>query len=165
MGLAEPILKELETEGVATRKVLERLPDDKFDWKPHEKSLTLGRLASHVADLPSWVAFTVEQDVLDMGSSPPPFAAKNAEELVARFDDQMASARKVLQNASDDALLKNWQMKMGDQVLIDAPKADVLRRWVLNHIVHHRAQLSVYLRLNDVPVPAIYGASADESDF
>lgn len=165
MGLAEPLLAELEAEGVATRKVLERMPDDKFDWKPHEKSLTIRQLASHVADMPGWVSFTLDQDVMDVATAPQPEGVESAADLVAFFDRQMASAREALRNASDEALLKRWKMTMGDQVLIDLPKADVLRRWVLNHIVHHRAQLTVYLRLNDVPVPAVYGSSADEQDM
>ncbi len=166
MSLAEPLLRELEAEGVATRKVLERMPEDKFAWAPHEKSMTLGKLASHVADLPSWVAYTIEHDELTPGpENAVPEGLKNAGELVAHFDKQMAGAKTSLQNASDETLMGHWQMKMGDVVLIDLPRVEVLRRWVLNHSVHHRAQLTVYLRLNDVPVPAVYGASADEQDF
>ncbi len=165
MGLAEPMLAELELESVATRKVLERMPDNKFDWKPHEKSMTIGQLASHVSDIPRWIAFTIEQDELDIVNQPMPTPATKASELVAYFDEQMAAAKTALQNTDDDALQKNWKMKMGDVVLIDSPKVEVIRRWALNHIVHHRAQLTVYLRLNDVAVPAVYGSSADENDL
>ena len=166
MSLAEPLLRELEAEGVATRKVLERMPEEKFEWSPHEKSMTLGRLASHVADLPAWVTYTIEHDELVWGPDiAVPEGFKNAGDLVAHFDKQMEAAKTSLQNVSDETLLKHWQMKMGDVVLIDLPRVEVLRRWVLNHIVHHRAQLTVYLRLNDVPVPAVYGSSADEQDF
>ena len=165
MGLAEPMLGELELEGVATRKVLERMPDDKFDWAPHEKSMKLGKLALHVADIPRWIAFIIEQDELDIGNQPPLSPATKAAELVAYFDEQMAAAKTALQNTNDDALQKNWMMKMGDVVLIDSPKVEVIRRWALNHIVHHRAQLTVYLRLNDVAVPAVYGSSADENEL
>jgi uncharacterized damage-inducible protein DinB len=165
MSMAELLLKELEEEGIATRKVLERMPSCKFDWTPHEKSLTLGRLASHVADIPGWVTFTVEQDSLDVSTAPPPEAAESAEQLVAIFDTKMAAAKVTLENTDDATLVENWKMTMGDMVLIDSPKGQVLRRWVLNHIVHHRAQLTVYLRLNDVAVPAVYGSSADEQDM
>ena len=166
MSLAEPFLRELEAEGVATRKVLERMPEDKFGWAPHEKSMTLGKLASHVADLPAWVAYTIEHDELVFGpDNAVPEDLKNAADLVAHFDEQMEAAKISLQNVSDETLLKHWQMRMGDVVLIDSRRVEVLRRWVLNHSVHHRAQLTVYLRLNDVPVPAVYGSSADEQEF
>lgn len=165
MSIAESMLAELELEGVATRKVLERMPEDKFDWTPHEKSMTIQQLATHVADIPGWVAFTIDQDELDVSNVPQPAGATNASELVAHFDKQMASAKATLQKTDDDALKAHWKMTMGDQVLIDMPKGECLRRWVLNHIVHHRAQLTVYLRLNDVAVPACYGSSADENDL
>jgi uncharacterized damage-inducible protein DinB len=165
MSIAEPLLTELEAESVATRKVLERIPDDKFEWSPHEKSMAFDRLASHVADIPGWVALIVEQDELVLGpDTPAPEVFENVEDLVADFETKMEAARISLRNASDETLTGNWKMKMGDQVLIDSPRFQVLRTWVLSHLIHHRAQLSVYLRLNDVPVPAIYGASADEQE-
>lgn len=165
MSVAETILAELELEGVATRKVLERMPDDKFQWTPHKKSMTIQKLASHVADIPGWVPMTVEQDELDVTKVTQPPAMETAADLVAHFDMQMAAAKKTLQGTSDDTLKANWKLVMGDQVLVDLPKGECLRRWVLNHIVHHRAQLTVYLRLNDVAVPACYGSSADENDL
>ena len=165
MSVAKVMLAELELEGVATRKVLERMPDDKFGWKPHEKSMELGKLASHVSDIASWVAMTVEQDELDLAKGAPNFSAANAAELVAHFDQGMASAKRVLENTSDADLKKHWRMIMGEMVLIDLPKDETLRRWVLNHMVHHRAQLTVYMRLNDVAVPAVYGSSADENEL
>ncbi len=165
MSLAKPLLAELESEAVATRKVLERMPDKKFEWVPHEKSMSLGHLASHLAELPGWVALTIEQDELIPGPDMPRFRGTNAEELVEHFDEQIKAAKNSLQSASDETLMKHWRMKIGDRVLIDAPRAAVLRTWVLNHIVHHRAQLSLYLRLNDIAVPAIYGTSADEESW
>ena len=165
MSIAQQIWQELEQESVATRKVLERMPSDKFDWAPHEKSLTLGRLAEHVADLPEWLVMTLNQDSLDVSDAPKPESAVNADQLVAIFDKKMAAAKAVLDNTPDATFEENWKMTMGDTVLIDLPKGRVLRRWVLNHIVHHRAQLTVYLRLNDIPVPAVYGSSADEQDI
>jgi len=165
MSVAETMLAELELEGVATRKVLERMPEGKFDWTPHEKSMPIRQLAMHVADIPGWVTFTIEQDELDVTNIEQPPGAETSADLVAHFDKQMAAAKTSLQNTNDEALKTHWKMTMGDQVLIDMPKDECLRRWVLNHIVHHRAQLTVYLRLNDVAVPACYGSSADENDM
>ena len=166
MSIARLLLKELVAEGATTRKVLERMPEEKFEWTPHEKSMPLGKLASHVAHIPSWVAFTLERDELVAGpDTPGPKPAKNAAELVANFDQEMEAAKASLEIVEDATLKANWKMKMGDRVVIDAPRHEVLRRWVFNHMVHHRAQLGLYLRLNDLPVPAIYGSSADEQDW
>jgi len=142
------------------------MPEEKFEWTPHEKSMPLGKLASHVAHIPSWVVFTLERDEFAPGpDTPGPKPAKNAAELVANFDQEMEAAKASLETVEDATLKANWKMKMGDQVVIDAPRHEVLRRWVFNHMVHHRAQLGLYLRLNDLPVPAIYGSSADEQDW
>jgi len=163
MNLVEPLLKDLEAESAATLKVLERIPEEKFGWSPHEKSLTFGQLASHVADIPRWVSLTIDENELVMGpDTPAPEQFENATALVDNFVKKMEAATVSLQNVSEERMLGHWQMKMVDQVLIDSPRTDVIRTWVINHLIHHRAQLSVYLRLNDILVPAIYGSSADE---
>jgi len=144
MSIAEPLLTELEAESVATRTVLERIPEEKFGWSPHEKSMAFGSLASHLANIPGWAALIVEQNELALGpDTPAPEVFDHAGNLVAYFETKMEAARISLRNASDETLTGNWKMKMGDQVLIDSPRFQVLRTWVLSHLIHHRAQLSV----------------------
>lgn len=164
MNLSEPLLHELDQESVSTRKALERTPFDKFDWKPHEKSLTLRVLASHIANIPGWMNVTINQDELNMDTGGfEQFAADSTESLVKHFDAKMAEAKELLGNTSDEALMESWKMIAGGNVVIDMPKIAVIRVWILNHMIHHRGQLTVYLRENDIPVPSIYGPSADES--
>ena len=166
MGLAEPLLTELLFEAVSARKVLERVPEDKFDWAPHEKSLPFGRLASHVADIPGFTVMTIEEDELVIDpQTPTGFQAANPSELLDHFDERVDAATRVLETVDDERLAAPWRMRMGDHLVIDSPRTAVLRTWVSNHMIHHRAQLSVYLRLNDIPVPSIYGRSADESTW
>jgi len=161
--MSASILAELEHEAATTRKLLERAPEDQFDWKPHEKSMTLGRLASHCAETLQWLEVVVNQDVFEMDPSTyTPFQAGSRSELLETFGRNFESAKDVIRNQPDATLLANWQMKSGDKVTIEMPRIGVIRGFVLNHLVHHRGQLSVYLRLNDVPVPSIYGPSADE---
>ena len=164
MALYEPLLNELLHEAKSTRKMLELVPEDKFSWKPHEKSMTMGRLASHIADIPNWAVFTIDQDVLDFATTEykPKDAVTNTE-LVKMFDDNLAKAVEALKNASDEKLLANWKMQAGDVVYMDMPRIQVLRGFILNHNIHHRAQLSVYLRLNDIALPSVYGPTADEA--
>lgn len=164
MALYEPLLNELLHEAKSTRKMLELVPEDKFSWKPHEKSMTMGRLASHIADIPNWAVFTINQDVLDFATTEykPKDAVTNTE-LVKMFDDNLAKAVEALKNASDEKLLANWKMQAGDVVYMDMPRIQVLRGFILNHNIHHRAQLSVYLRLNDIALPSVYGPTADEA--
>ncbi|MBL8006374.1 MAG: DinB family protein [Ignavibacteria bacterium] len=164
MKLYEPVLQELLSESKATRKMLEAVPEDKFSWKPHEKSMTLGHLASHLADIPNWVSATVETDELDFAASEyKPVNAGSKAELLKIFDDSMAKAVECLKKASDETLSGNWKMRSGDTVYFDLPKLIVLRNFVLSHSIHHRGQLSVYLRLNDIPLPSVYGPTADEA--
>lgn len=164
MSLNESLLQELQQEAQSTRKMLERVPDDKFGWKPHEKSMTLGHLASHLADIPNWVSATVETDELDFAASEyKPVNAGSKAELLKIFDDSMAKAVECLKKASDETLSGNWKMRSGDTVYFDLPKLIVLRNFVLSHSIHHRGQLSVYLRLNDIPLPSVYGPTADEA--
>ncbi len=161
--IAASILGELKHESGTTRKLLERAPEDQFDWKPHEKSMTLGRLASHCAETLKWFDVIVNQDVFEMDpASYTPFAAGSRSELLEAFDANLASAQGIMLNQSDENLLGNWKMTSGGEVTIEMPRIGVIRGFVLNHLVHHRGQLSVYLRLKDVPVPSIYGPSADE---
>lgn len=164
MKLYEPVLQELLSESKATRKMLEAVPEEKFSWKPHEKSMALGYLASHLADIPNWVTATVETDELDFAASDyKPVNAKSKAELLKMFDDSMAKAVECLKKASDETLSGNWKMRSGDTVYFDLPKLIVLRNFVLSHSIHHRGQLSVYLRLNDIPLPSVYGPTADEA--
>ena len=169
MGLSESLLPEFDNEMVGTRKTLERVPVDKSDWKPHEKSAAMGGLATHLCNIPTWVMYTIEQDSLDLapGGQPLPQMemAKSNAELVATFDANVAKARAAIAGASDVELFKPWSLMSNGKVLMTLPKIAVLRSFVMNHLIHHRAQLGVYLRLNDIPVPSIYGPSADESPF
>jgi uncharacterized damage-inducible protein DinB len=169
MTLSELFLPEFDNEMKGTRRTLERVPESKFAWKPHEKSGTMGWLAGHLANLPSWATFTVSQDSLDLmpGGKPLPQLAAPATtaELLATFDSRSAEGRAAIAAASDEALRQPWTLYKNGQQLLTMPKFVVLRNFVLNHIIHHRAQLGVYLRLNNLPVPSIYGPSADEAPF
>jgi DinB family len=166
MALSEILLSEFDQEMANTRRSLERVPGDKFDWKPHSKSMTLGSLATFVAILPSWGTTTIAQDSLDLlGPAPPAPDASSAKDLVELFDKNVADARSAIAGASDQHLMKPWTLLKGDQRLLSLPRITVLRSFVMNHMIHHRGQLSVYLRMNDVPVPALYGPSADEEKW
>lgn len=166
MSLNEPLIAELQQESASTRKMLERIPKDKLNWKPHEKSMSLGNLAAHIAEIPNWVSATVDLDELDfanMDYTPP--VAESGEQLVNMFDKNLSKAIECLKNADDKKLLGTWKMRKGDKVYFELPKLAVLRSFVLSHSIHHRAQLSVYLRINDIPLPQIYGPTADESEM
>ena len=167
MAIAEALLPEFDQEAAGVRRTLERVPADKFEWRPHEKSMTMIGLAGHIANLPQWARLTMEADELDTapGGEPmtPPPAPASVDELVATFDRHAAAARAALAAASDADFMKPWSLLRNGTVLMTLPKAAVIRSFVMNHLVHHRAQLGVYLRMNDVPVPSIYGPSADEA--
>ena len=156
------MLPEFDHEAGLTRKTLERVPFEKADWKPHPKSSSLGELAAHLADIPAWVDVTLNQDVFEMEGPYEPARAGSVEELLEIFDRNVAAARQVLEGVSHDDLMATWSMKQGGEIVFSMPKIAVLRAFIIKHAVHHRAQLGVYLRLLDVPVPAIYGSSADE---
>lgn len=163
--MIEPILAELEQEAKSTRKMLEVLPEDKLPYRPHEKSMTLGRLAWHLAEIPGWADSLINQDEIDLDKgSYKPVEAKNISEVLDKFDKSVAAAVAVLQDVSDEHLLAAWKLKKQDTVLVEMPRFAVIRTWLLNHLIHHRGQLSVYLRLNGVALPQIYGPTADE-DF
>lgn len=161
MTISETLLPEFDQEMANTRAMLERVPEDKFGWKPHEKSMTMGRLASHVAEMPNWAVFAIKQDKLEMTPGQKPFLADSKSELMDALSSNVAAAREAIASASDADLAQTWTLLYGGQPVFSAPRATVLRTVVMNHIIHHRAQLSVYLRLNDVPVPGMYGPSAD----
>jgi uncharacterized damage-inducible protein DinB len=166
MSISASLLPEFDQEMANTRKALERIPDDKFDWKPHEKSWAMGGLATHLANLPIWTVFTINQDSLDLeppgGGSFTVEEKRSRREILEDFDKNVSAARDAIVGASDEELLKPWSLLKGGVTLMTLPKIAVLRSFVMNHVIHHRGQFTVYLRLNDVPVPSIYGPSADE---
>ncbi|HYH85004.1 MAG TPA: DinB family protein [Pyrinomonadaceae bacterium] len=161
MSLSTAFAEELQMESATTRKMLERVPEDAFDWKPHEKSMTLGRLAGHVAELVGMFVPMVTMDAMSFGDFTP-FKPASVAELLEKFDKNVADAVELLKNQSDEQLPKTWQIKSGEKVFIGMPRGAFIR-WLISHIVHHRGQLSVYLRLRDVPLPSVYGPTADES--
>jgi uncharacterized damage-inducible protein DinB len=167
--LAEWLVPEFDAEMAATRRVLERVPDGKFAWKPHPKSMTLGRLATLVAELPAWAVNAVTRDEFDImppGGPAPKFEAlASAARILDLFDRNAAAARATLARTTDAEFQKPWAFKVAGRTVDTSPKFTVYRRTVLNHLVHHRGQLTVYLRLQDVPVPAVYGPTADEPHF
>ena len=162
MSMTQAMVHELQYEGANTRKILELIPEDKMDYKPHEKSYSMGDLGSHLAESLAWMKPTIEMDVFDMDPNYQRFVASSKSEMLEAFDKNLAEALEILGKASDEAMMNNWTMKMGDQVLMEMPRGAVVRSFMLNHTIHHRAQLGVYLRLNDVPLPKIYGPTADD---
>lgn len=166
MKIAESVLPEFDQEMANTRKVLERTPADKFAWKPHPKSFAMGPLAAHIANMAEWASLTLQQDSFDFAPpGEPPYETPkftSTEALVASFDKSVANARSALTATDDAKMLAPWSLMAGGKILMTMPRAAVLRTFVMNHIIHHRAQLGVYLRMNDIPVPALYGPSADE---
>jgi uncharacterized damage-inducible protein DinB len=167
MSIAQSLLPELDQEMAGTRKTLERIPENKFDWRPHQKSFTMIGLATHIANMVGWGRDVVKEDSFDV--APPgadPYREEPAESvaaLLALFDKNYAKFREALSVASDEVMTKEWSLLAGGQVIFTKPRIACLRGDVLNHLIHHRAQLGVYLRMNDAPVPALYGPSADES--
>jgi uncharacterized damage-inducible protein DinB len=166
MRMSEVFLSDFDSELASTRKTLERVPEDKLAWKPHSKSMSMGRLAGHVAEIPKWASNTVELDSVDIAPANGPkmegLTAKSRKEVLDAFDANVKAARTAIAGASDELLMKPWSLLAGGHAIFTMPRAAVLRNLVINHLIHHRAQLGVYLRLNDVPVPAVYGPSADE---
>ncbi|QDU76380.1 DinB superfamily protein [Bremerella volcania] len=167
MSLSQIVFADFDQEIANTRKTLERVPDDKWDWKIHEKSNTIGWVAGHLAEIPGWTASTWNHDQLDMNPPDgpgyqPPLLNSHADAL-ALFDKNVASAKAAIANITEEDLSKPWSLLDGGNVLFTMPKLAVMRTFVINHLVHHRAILTVYFRVNDVPVPALYGPSGDES--
>lgn len=163
MPIAESLLPEFDHEMRLTRRVLERVPVEQGDFKPHERSFSMLQLATHVANLPLWGLITLTTDGLDVASpQPQPPLVKSTPELLAFFDGNVAKARPVLAGMSDEAFQARWTLRDGTREVFSMPKVTVFRSYVMNHVIHHRGQLTVYLRMQDVPVPGCYGPSADE---
>jgi uncharacterized damage-inducible protein DinB len=167
MPAGEKLLREFDEEFANSRRFLSAVPDEHLLWKPHEKSMELGRLAWHLSDFPDWTAMTFTRDVLQWADKDAEEAAhgwkgKTRAQMLARFDADLPRARAALAAATDDQMTRRWKMEWAGQTMIDDPREDVYRKWAMNHMVHHRAQLGVYFRLLGVAVPGCYGPSADE---
>lgn len=163
MAIKDALLPEFDHEMGTTRRLLERVPEDKLDWQPHKKSMTLGRLATHVAEIPHWAQTVIKDSVFTM--EPDQFQPKtfgSRAELLKSFDDNVAAARALVAPLTDAEFMATWTMRSGGHDVLSMPKAAVFRSFVMSHLIHHRGQLSVYLRENNVPLPPIYGPSADE---
>ncbi len=163
MPLNELLLSEYDHEIASTSKMLECVPEDKWGWKPHEKSMTLGRLAGHVAEIPNWAARAILADTFEITPGRAPYLASSRADLLQTLDRSAAEGRKAIEGASDDEFSRSWTLKFAGKTVFTLPKCQVLRRMAINHLIHHRGQLSVYLRLLDIPIPGMYGPSADES--
>ena len=164
MSISQTFIQELEQEAETTRRVLERVPSDRLAWKPHAKSMSLGQLALHVASTPGMVAEMAAQSSVSVPEFNQP-EAKTTTEILSSLDESVAAAKSALERFDDAAMGETWRVMAGDQEVMAVPRVGVLRSIMLNHWYHHRGQLSVYLRLLDVPVPSIYGPSADENPF
>jgi uncharacterized damage-inducible protein DinB len=166
MKISETLVPEFDHEFDNTRKVLERCPEEKYGWKPHPKSFTMADLATHIANMPEWASMTVSQASFDYAPpGAPPYKqepVKTRKELLEKFDAGIAKCRAAIVGASDEQLLAEWSLLGGGKPVFTMPRVAVLRSMILNHIIHHRGQMTVYLRLLDVPVPGAYGPSADE---
>jgi uncharacterized damage-inducible protein DinB len=165
MPLADMFIGELELEAKTTRRVLERVPENKLTWKPHVKSMSLRQLAQHVATIPGNISGMAKLDGYDVEKFSEPPALESTAAIVAAFDASVAQAKADLAATDDAAMMKDWSFRMGGNPIMTIPRIGVFRTMLLNHLYHHRGQLSVYLRLLDVPVPSIYGPSADENPF
>lgn len=165
MPIAQMLLPEFDQEMANTRKMLERVPDGKFDYKPHEKSMKLGRLAAHTAEVPSWVAGTLRTERMDFTGEEKPFSPATRKEILDAFDKYVVEAREALSKATDEDLMKTWTLTFKGQQIFAMPRSAVLRTMILSHLIHHRAQLGVYLRLNNIEIPGMYGPSADEKNM
>jgi uncharacterized damage-inducible protein DinB len=165
MSFSQSLLPEFDAEMKNTRKILECVPDGKMDYQPHVKSMTLGRLATHVAEIPSWAGVTLDLEVLDIPPDYKPRIAQSRAELLEIFEKNVAEARPKIEAASDEHWQKIWTLQLGRNKVLSMPRAVVMRSMVMNHLIHHRAQLGVFLRLNDVAIPGMYGPSADEATF
>lgn len=162
MTFIESFQKELEKEAITTRKMLERVPDHRFDWKPHEKSMTLKQLATHVAEIPGWPGMVLNSSEIDFASNDyKPADVANSAALLSFFEKSLAGGRTALATATDEQLTDSWTMRSGDKIYSSDPKDEVIRG-CFSQLIHHRAQLGVYLRLLDIPIPGSYGPSADE---
>jgi len=162
MKLNEPMIAEIQHEAATTRKMLERVPQESLSWQPHEKSMTLGRLASHIAMLPGIFIAKLNQDEVDR-SEIKPLPTDSMTAILEAFDQNITSSLELLKTQSEERLLSSWRYRDGEKVVFEMPRVAVIRLIALNHLIHHRGQLSVYLRLLNVPLPSVYGPTADES--
>lgn len=166
MPIIDAYLAELDHEAATTRRVLDRFPDGTGDWRPHPRSMTLGRLAGHVAEMPTWGTVVLTTDELDFATAGEKgyqaFAATGRDEVVEHFDREVARLREAARGVDDERMRQPWTLRNGDETIFTLPRVASLRTFVFSHLIHHRGQLSVYLRLLEVPVPSIYGPSADE---
>ena len=165
MSIAQMLLPEFDQEMANTRKMLERVPDGKFDYKPHEKSMTLGRLAAHTCEIPSYTSATLRFEKMDFTGEEKQFTPTTRKEILEAFDKHVAESREILSKATDEELMKTWTLTYKGNQIFSMPRAAVLRTMVMNHLIHHRSQLGVYLRLNNVAIPGMYGPSADEMNM
>jgi uncharacterized damage-inducible protein DinB len=170
MAIRDSILPEFDQEMATTRKTLERVPEDKPDWKPHEKSMPMARLAGHLAELPGFAGMILTQDSFNVrpaegAPARQPLIMSSRKQLLEAFDKNVAAAHAAIAGASDETLMKTWTLLAGDKTIFALPRTAVLRSFCVSHAIHHRAQLGVYLRLNNVAVPSVYGPSADENPF
>ena len=165
-NLAQLAFGDLDRETAVTRKVLERLPEEKFAWKPHQKSMSLGNLAMHVANLLQWMLDTLDRDELDLETIEPPRSNPTGlEDVLVTFDKNVVAVKDAMTRMDDESLARPWTLRKGTTILHQQPRALIVRVWCLNHMIHHRAQLCVLLRLLNVPVPAVYFNSADEPEW
>jgi uncharacterized damage-inducible protein DinB len=163
-NISQAFLAEIDQEIAVTRKMLERVPEDKPDFRPHEKSMTLARLAAHVAEMPEWAVMTLTHD--EMNFDPTGFTPRqmtSRKEMLTRFDADVTKMRDALAGTADDKMMRTWTLKVAGQTMMSMPRVAVMRSMVINHMIHHRAQLGVYLRMNNIPVPGAYGPSADDA--
>jgi uncharacterized damage-inducible protein DinB len=166
MAIKDSLLPEFDHEMGSTRRLLERVPDADLTWRPHEKSFNMGQLAAHLANIPTWLRSITETAVFDLsaiGDEARPKEPASTAELLQRFDENVRTARRKIDEQTDGALMAMWTMKQGEHEVFSMPKAAVFRSFIMNHMIHHRGQLTVYLRLRNVPLPSIYGPTADES--
>jgi uncharacterized damage-inducible protein DinB len=162
MTLKDTLLAEFDHEMGTTRRLLERVPDDRLAWKPHEKSMALGELATHLGNIPNWGQAILTDTAFDMAQAPPNLTARPSRADVLALFDEATGRTRALMDRTDAEYVVKWTLKRGDQVIFVMPRIAVFRSFVINHTVHHRGQLSVYLRINGIPLPPIYGPSADE---
>jgi uncharacterized damage-inducible protein DinB len=165
MEMIKVFLKELDSEAAITRKMLDRIPNDKYDWQPHPKSMTIRHLANHIAELPGWITMAINTDELDFAAQAyAPEQISDTKELIGLFNEKVEEAKETLWKTNEETLEKKWVLREGDAIYFEGSKADIIRV-SFNQITHHRAQMGVFLRLLDIPIPGSYGPSADEHEF
>ena len=166
MSISKSLLSEFTHEAASTRRMLQVVPEDQLAWRPHEKSMTLARLAGHIAEIPAWAANMVGTDELDLGGGNyQPVLPETVADLVAAHDRSVEAFQGAVEGADDETLMRPWALRSGEKVHFQMPCALAMRGFILNHVVHHRGQLSVYLRHHDVPLPQVYGPTADDQSF